>query len=107
MKKFIVFALCAISACSVFAEPFSKAKFEQVLKENGIDKAKQYCYEADVSEETNNLQLQYSLEHMRKTTKGRYTKEQLLEIINKYRKSKLTNVDSAEASYMAFGNYLE
>jgi hypothetical protein len=30
MKKFLLFALCAISACSVFAEPFSSTKVKEL-----------------------------------------------------------------------------
>jgi hypothetical protein len=44
MKKFIVFALCAISACSVFAEPFSMAKYIEFLKAKDSDGALKYCY---------------------------------------------------------------
>lgn len=70
MKKFIIFALCAISAGSVFAEPFSNAKFLQIQKTKNWVELKKYAYEAQISEETNlshlNNYSNYIKDHLKK-----------------------------------------
>ena len=53
MKKLIVFALCAISTLSVFAEPFSNAKRMQFIKIKDWHSLRKYAYEAQVSNESN------------------------------------------------------
>ena len=65
MKKFILFALCAISTLSVFAEPFSMAKYAQVGKTKNWEQITRYAYEAQISEETNWTHLYSYSTHMK------------------------------------------
>ena len=49
MKKFLLFALCAISAVSAFAETFSINKYYQIYKTKNYHKWAEYCYNAEIS----------------------------------------------------------
>ena len=51
MKKFLLFALCAISAVSVFAEPFSASKAKELIVKTA--EFNKYCYNAEFSKESN------------------------------------------------------
>ena len=52
MKKFLLFALCAIASVSAFAEPFSIAKYNELAKKDHRT-ATEYAYKAEIAEKCN------------------------------------------------------
>ena len=83
MKKFLLFALCAISACSVFAEPFSSTKAKE-LKIKNKDEFSKYCYNAEISKETNKQHFMGYVSYLILNKKG-LTKQQIFSEIEKFK----------------------
>ena len=52
MKKLFLIAILAFTACVTFAEQYSVQKAQQ-LKKNSVISFREYCYKAEVSNETN------------------------------------------------------
>ena len=101
MKKFILFALCAISTLSVFAEPFSNEKLNQIVKTKQYDAMKKYCYESQVSAESNYNHMFFTLEYNKSNKKDYLTIDEINAIAKKF-EGKIDN----NSFQMALGNSL-
>ena len=85
MKKLIVFALCAISACSVFAEPFSKAKFDEIWKTRNLKQLRKYCQNAQPSSQSDAKHMNQCFAQYR-SSKTRLNKQQILQKTQNFKK---------------------
>ena len=52
MKKFLLFALCAIASVSAFAEPYSRIKCDQLSKQKKWKQWGEYCYNSELSKQS-------------------------------------------------------
>ena len=82
MKKFLLFALCAISACSVFAEPFSAIKANELFVKTA--EYNKYCYNAEFSKESNLKHFMGYVNYLVLNKKG-LTKQQIFSEIEKFK----------------------
>lgn len=72
MKKLtVLFLMLASVFC--FAEPFSKTKFIDLYK-NSKNMAEKYCYEAEISKESNKLHAGFGANYLVKELKEKNTK---------------------------------
>ena len=103
MKKFLLFALCAISAASSFAEPYSKAKSLQL---KGVQLLK-YSYEAQVSKETDYRQPLRAMKYVKEELKQTMNAQQVQQFMAKYKNSFTTKDFEVITAQVAaeFGNY--
>lgn len=66
MKNIVILFLMLASVVS-FAEPFSQAKFKELYTNGDKSIVGKYCYEADLSKQTNRFQCSLALYHMTST----------------------------------------
>ena len=105
MKKFLLFALCAISAVSVFAEPFSQKK---CASKTIWDEKLLYSYESEVSSESNYNHLTFALRYLQKKTNRYLTVEEINDYAKKFKgKVKDNEFKLAIASNMAYNLHID
>ena len=84
MKKFLLFALCAISACSVFAEPFSIAKYRELKQNKKHLQAINYCYQSEISSESDYNHLYQYINKLAIDKNFKLTKNEIDQCIKKF-----------------------
>ena len=84
MKKFLLFALCAISACSVFAEPYSNAKSLQLYKAKKFKLWSEYCFNSEISAESGGYHVSGVRYYLQANVKN-FTKQQAFNKLDQFK----------------------
>jgi hypothetical protein len=84
MKKFLLFALCAIATCSLFAEPYSSAKYKELKQNKKHFEAIAYCYESEISAETDYNHCYHYVNKLSIDKKFRLTKNEIDAAVKKF-----------------------
>ena len=87
MKKFLLFALCAVVSVSVFAKPYQTAQFKEL--KTVLEKEK-YAVQADVSEQSNYNHMDFALRSLNRGKK--LTVEQINENAKRFKNLSCYNV---------------
>lgn len=83
--------VAVVAAFSALAEDFNIARFNDLAKNQPTSLGK-YCYEANISQESNSLQCSWAIRYWVKNINQKPTKQQINEFVGKY------NLKGAEAN---------
>ena len=102
MKKFLLFALCAIATCSLFAEPYSLAKYKEFKQNKKHLEAIAYCYESEISAETDYNHCYHYVNKLSIDKKFTLTKNEIDDAIKKFENAGKVTKQNLQSIFAAF-----